>query len=128
MIPPMVFFAGLLFACWLLSLEASASGPVVDLEVFVRAGCPHCEEAKSFLRDLQQRRPALRILIRDVGQDPSALTRLETLARQQTVTLIGVPAFYLQGRLIIGYRDAETTGADLLALLETAAPALDSEP
>jgi glutaredoxin len=124
----MVFFAGLLFACWLLSLEASASGPVVDLEVFVRAGCPHCEEAKSFLRDLQQRRPALRILIRDVGQDPSALTRLETLARQQAVTLIGVPAFYLQGRLIIGYRDAETTGADLLALLETAAPALDSEP
>lgn len=126
-----ILYAGLVFVClWLLGSEVSvhASEPTADVEVFVRAGCPHCEAAKAFLRELRQRRPALHILVRDVGQDQTALTRLETLARRQAVTLIGVPAFYLQGELIIGYQDAGTTGARLLALLDRAAPSLDSEP
>lgn len=126
-----ILYAGLVFVClWLLGSEVSvhASEPAADVEVFVRAGCPHCEAAKAFLLELRQRRPALHILVRDVGQDQTALTRLETLARRQAVTLIGVPAFYLQGELIIGYQDAGTTGASLLALLDRAAPSLDSEP
>ncbi len=121
-------YAGLVLAClWLFCSEVSvhASEPPVDLEVFVRAGCPHCESAKIFLHDLQQRRPALRLLIRDIGQDQSALTRLETLARRRALPL-GVPAFYLQGELIIGYQDAATTGANLLALIERSTPAPDS--
>ncbi|MBL8070784.1 MAG: NrdH-redoxin, partial [Nitrospira sp.] len=97
-----ILYAGLVFVClWLLGSEVSvhASEPTADVEVFVRAGCPHCEAAKAFLLELRQRRPALHILVRDVGQDQTALTRLETLARRQAVTLIGVPAFYLQGEL-----------------------------
>ena len=124
-----IFYAGLIFVClWLLGSEVSvyASEPTADLEVFVRAGCPHCEAAKAFLLELRQRRPALQILVRDVGQDQTALTRLETLARRQAVTLVGVPAFYLQGQLIIGYQDAGTTGAGLLALIDRSTPAPDS--
>ncbi len=126
-----VLYAGLLLGClWLPGSELSvhASDPPVDMEVFVRAGCPHCEAAKKFLRDLQQRRPALHLLVRDVGQDRFALTRLETLAKRQAVTFIGVPAFYLHGELIIGYQDADTTSVTLLALLDKTTPALDSEP
>ena len=115
---------------WLLGEGAvvRASEPAADLEVFVRAGCPHCEAAKTFLRDLQHHRPALRILIRDVGQDRSALARFEMLASRQAVNLIGVPAFYLQGELIIGYQDAQTTGTRLLALLDRRPVAPDAEP
>ena len=43
-----IFYAGLMFVClWLLGSEVSihASKPTADLEVFVRAGCPHCEAA-----------------------------------------------------------------------------------
>lgn len=123
--------AGLLLAClWLPGSEVwgLASESTVDLEVFVRAGCPHCEAATTFLRDLQRHRPTLQIQLRDVGRDQSALTRLETLAKQRAVTILGVPAFYLQGELIVGYRDAETTGADLLALIDKASPVLGSEP
>ncbi len=126
-----VLYAGLLLAwLWLLGSQVSghAADPIVDVEVFVRAGCPHCEAAKSFLLELQQRRPALHILVRDVGQDQSALTRLEMLARRQVGTLLGVPAFYLQGELIIGFQGVETTGAQLLALLDRASPPADFEP
>ncbi|WHZ16476.1 MAG: hypothetical protein OJF52_003326 [Nitrospira sp.] len=102
--------------------------PAPDLEVFVRAGCPHCEAAKAFLRDLQERRPGLRILIQDVSQDRSALARLELLAGRQGVNPIGVPAFYLRGELIIGYQDAQTTGARLLALLDRTPTGAEAEP
>jgi glutaredoxin len=121
---------GLLLAClWLLGEAAAlhASDQAVDIEVFVRAGCPHCEAAKTFLRDLQQRRPALRILIRDVGQDQTAMARLELLAKQRAVTPMGVPAFFLQGELVIGYQDAQTTGAGILTLLDRKPAAPDTE-
>lgn len=44
------------------------------------------------------------------------------------MTPIGVPAFYLQDELIIGYQDAQTTGARLLALLDANPAAFDAEP
>ncbi len=109
-------------------VTARASEPTVHLEVFVRAGCPHCEAAKTFLHELERRRPALRILIQDVGQDQAALARLGMLARRYAVTPIGVPAFYLQDELIIGYQDAQTTGARLLALLDAKPATPDAEP
>lgn len=109
------------------AVTARASESAVNLEVFVRAGCPHCEAAKTFLHELEQRRPALRILIQDVGQDQAALARLGMLARRYAVTPIGVPAFYLQDELIIGYQDAQTTGA-LLALLDANPATFDAEP
>ncbi|MEP7151765.1 MAG: NrdH-redoxin [Nitrospira sp.] len=110
------------------AVTALASETAVDLEVFVRAGCPHCEAAKTFLHELQRRRPELRILIQDIGQDQAARARLGMLARRYAVTPIGVPAFYLQGELIIGYQDAQTTGARLLALLDANPAAFDAEP
>ena len=38
-----------------------------DLEVFVRQGCPHCENAKTFLSQLEQRYPQLTVTVRDIG-------------------------------------------------------------
>jgi len=38
-----------------------------DIEVFVRAGCPHREAAKGFLDHLQRERPGLRITFSQAG-------------------------------------------------------------
>lgn len=96
--------------------------PLADLEVFVRKGCPHCEEAKLFLEDLQREQPALRILIRDLAEDPAALVRLETLAMQLDVKRVGIPAFLVRGQLIIGYAGPSTTGQHVKALLKRPPP------
>ena len=98
---------------------ASVDRPGVDLEVFVREGCPHCADAKTFLTGLQERLPALRIAIYDVGDDPDALARLIELAKQQNVHSIGVPAFYVADHLLIGYSGPSTTGSRILRLLDT---------
>lgn len=100
------------------SYSANPPQSETDIEVFTRQGCPHCAAAKPFLAQLQQERPALRVLIRDVEKDPSALARLRELATQHGGQAVGVPAFYLRGTLLIGYRSANTTGQQILALLD----------
>ena len=59
----------------------------VELEVFVREGCPRCEDAKRFLSQLQAERSGLQVHYRDVGREPEALARLQELASQQSATL-----------------------------------------
>jgi glutaredoxin len=100
------------------SFGASQVGSDSDIEVFVREGCPHCAAAKRFLVELQRERPGLRILFHDVGKDPAALSRLNALAETKNVRPIGVPAFYLQGELLVGFLNEQTTGTQLRAMLD----------
>jgi hypothetical protein len=110
----------LLIAVWIVggSVAAASGLSGVDLEVFVRPGCPYCDRAKLFLNDLQRQRPALRIRIRDISQDPEALRDLEGLAEQFGVQAIAVPAFYGRGGLIVGFLTPETTGRAVESLLD----------
>lgn len=80
-----------------------------DIEVFVRKGCPHCARAKEFLAKLQQERPDLRILIRDVEQDPDALSRLRDLSAANGSPM-RVPSFLVQSDFLVGFSDETTTG------------------
>ena len=81
-----------------------------DIEVFVRNGCPHCAKAELFLQTLKQEQPSLKVIIRDVIQEPAALERLQHLAKNQETGTVRVPAFNVGGQLIVGYSDEITTG------------------
>jgi glutaredoxin len=103
-------------------LPAGAEGPPgPDIEMFSREGCPYCEAALVFLEELRRQRPELRIQVHDVQEDAHARARFLALARRERVEHLGVPAFHLRGRLIIGFSGPETTGAELKALLEVPA-------
>ena len=109
--------------CLVLLAPGSGAGvqagePVPDLEVFVRAGCPHCEAAKTFLDDLQRERPSVRIALHDVAEDSAARQRLAMLAAERGLASIGVPTFLLGTELIVGFRSADTTGAEIRARLD----------
>lgn len=123
--PLFAFAAGSLLSVWVLDLTCAIPGyadnrqpPSVDLEVFTRAGCPRCAAAAPFLADLQRERPALHIRMYDIEEDPATFERLKELATTHGVQIVGVPAFYLRGELLIGYRSAETTGMQIKALLD----------
>lgn len=98
-----------------------------DIEVFVRAGCPHCEAAKIFLDDLRRERPSLHIALYDIAADATARQRLATLA-SHGITTIGVPTFLIGTEVIVGFQSADTTGAEIRAKLDRNAPAADSRP
>src|SRR5512139_1483353 len=89
------------------AVPQSAAQPA-DIEVFVREGCPHCARAKEFLAGLQRERPQLRIIFHDVGQEPAALARLQSLAERHGEAT-RVPAFEVGGQLIIGYSEEAGT-------------------
>ncbi len=86
------------------------SAPQADIEIFVRAGCSHCAAAEKFLLRLQQEQPGLRIVIRDVGREPAALERLKRLAGNRQTGPLSVPAFAVDGQLIVGFADEASTG------------------
>jgi glutaredoxin len=129
-LPGVIGQLDLLFVLWLLfsgaPLHAEGSSP--DLEVFVRAGCPHCEAAKIFLDELQREQPSVRIALYDVGEDAAAQQRLVSLAIERGITNIGVPAFLIGTELIIGFLSAETTGADIRARLDRETQGLAPPP
>jgi glutaredoxin len=94
----------------------------VDIEVYVRTGCPHCEKAEAFLEYLKRENPNLNILIHDLASEPTQLERLQKLAEQQGETSLRVPAFRIGEQLIIGYSDETTTGHLIRNALTTQQP------
>ena len=105
------------------SVEAP-SAQSADIEAFVREGCPHCAEARKFLAKLQQEQPQLRIAIRDVGREPAALERLQSIAESRGNVQVRVPAFAVGGQLIVGYSKAASDKLirDTLARARPSAP------
>jgi glutaredoxin len=99
-----------------ITTQAGATPP--DLEVFVRAGCPHCEAAKIFVEELRREQPSLQIAVYDIAENPAALQRLQTLAADRDMTGVGVPTFLIDTELIVGFLSADTTGAEIRARLD----------
>lgn len=94
----------------------------INIEVFVREGCPHCAKAKEFLAKLQHEKPELRVAIHDVAQDPAAMQRLQSIAKNQHAPMLRVPAFVVNGQLIVGYSDEASSGQLIRDTLARAPP------
>ncbi len=109
--------------------DAARSAPQpVDVEVFVREGCPHCAAAEAFLVTLGKERPELRISIRDVGSEPSALARLKEIANAQATGSVRVPAIFLRGQLLVGFSSEAGTDKLVRAALAARPVAATSTP
>lgn len=107
---------------------AAQSAPQpVDVEAFVREGCPHCASAEEFLATLGRERPELRIAIRDVGREPAALERLRDIAKAQGTDSVRVPAVFLRGQLIVGFSPEAGTDKLIRAALASK-PAATAAP
>lgn len=89
-----------------------------DVELFSRAGCPHCAAAKQFLEALKAERPGLTVTVQEVDTDVRARQRLEALAAERKQAVPGVPALLVNGELVFGFDRAETTGALVRELLD----------
>lgn len=89
-----------------------------DVELFSRAGCPHCAAAKEFLEALKAERPGLTLAVQEVDTDVRARQRLEALAAERKQAVPGVPALLVGGELIFGFDRPETTGARVRELLD----------
>ena len=84
------------------------------LHVFVHPECPHCHAAQVFLKA----HPEIEMDLHDVSTPASErLFRMVADELGIPISTLGVPLFVFGDRYIIGFDTAETTGAQLIALV-----------
>lgn len=101
---------------------ADTGSQTIDMEVFVRDGCPQCDKAKEFLAKLQNLQPQLNIIIRDVRKEPAALELLKRMAENLEDATLDYPAFVVGGQLILGFSEEDSTAQYILEALEASHP------
>lgn len=116
----------LLIVVQLLAITPAASQSTIvehpTLEVFVRDGCPHCADAKEFLGPFAALRPWLRVVYRSVDVDAAARDDLVRHSQNAGVWPPGVPTFVIDGKVLVGFQDASTTGGQLAELVAHRSP------
>ncbi len=119
-----IAMAALLVACSV--VRVSAREPCDRVEMWSREGCPHCDAAKEFLAGLEARVAGLQVELHDVVKEPAALASLRVLADHEHLAALSVPTFRVCDTVLVGFRDAATTGAQIEELVRGAAPAGDA--
>lgn len=109
-----VAFHGFSLLC-LIQLSCPVAAAAVEpacstIDAYVRAGCPHCADARVFLQELQRRQTTLTVRYHDVGSEPSALTDLLELSERHEIEQPGVPSFFICGAFYSGFSEEAGTG------------------
>jgi hypothetical protein len=102
------------------ALAGDAPGePRATLLFFWRHGCPHCEEAKPFVRDLARERPELEVRWIDVRGEPADRELFLATMRRLEVQAAGVPTFVIGDQLVVGFLPGSTE-REVRALVDAA--------
>lgn len=88
----------------------------VQLYVFWSRTCPHCAKAIQFLDQLSAREPWIQVRPFELGADRAHVERYIEMARALGEEARSVPAFFVCGRMITGFDDADGIGAQLVGL------------
>jgi glutaredoxin len=102
--------------------QAETTAPAASevLEVYVREGCPHCADAKAYLRGFAAERPWLRVELRAVDQDAAARDALVRVTEDAGYWPPAVPTFVFGERVLVGFSDAARSGPELARLVDPA--------
>jgi len=111
-----------LLLCWCLLVgQVNAQPPAapelagVDVHLFWRIGCPHCEKARTFLQAASMRDPGLRIHEYEVNAEAQNLRAFGRAVEYFSIARPAVPLLIVGDRHWIGYGDDATSGAAILA-------------
>ena len=108
--------------------KAESPGDVrVKLHFFWSETCPHCARALSFLEPFGRERPWLLIESYEVAASPENRALFATLAAELGEEIRGVPTFFLCGRMVVGFDNAEGSGAALGAMADACRAFLQEE-
>lgn len=94
-----------------LDVEPAAPTPEaarVTLLFFWGVGCPHCEEAKPFVKKLERERPRLGVESIEVKQDRAGRKRFIDTMRRLGAQAVGVPTFVVGEKYVVGFSKGVT--------------------
>jgi hypothetical protein len=91
----------------------------VTLELFWGIGCPHCEQAKPFVDELEASDPELRVRRWEVRQDEAGRAHFIETMQRLGAEAVGIPTFVVAERYVIGFQ-AGSTEEQVRALIRSA--------
>jgi len=104
-----------LLAMLLVLLALPAAAAEVDVHVFWRIGCPHCEREIEFLDRLAAANPAVRVHKYEVSRERANARLMVQMADRLGVEAGSVPLAVIGDRAWVGYDEDATTGRELEA-------------
>ena len=107
----------LLLLAVLLGLAESASAACESVDIYVRDGCPHCEQASAFLQRVKREHPSVTINVFEVSGNAQNLARLEQLSQANGIARPGVPTLVICDLVIVGYAEQLGTPQKILSTL-----------
>jgi hypothetical protein len=93
-------------------------GAQVHLYFFWSETCPHCEEARPFVEAIPRERPWVRLHSLEVSANRDNARRFVELAQSLGQAAEAVPTLAVCGEMEVGWQDAASSGAALLARLD----------
>ncbi|MFA6512421.1 MAG: hypothetical protein WCV86_04850 [Patescibacteria group bacterium] len=111
-----IFFLIISFFLGIIPFAARAQEDVlhpVDVYFFWGDGCPHCAKEESFLEQIQERYPSMRVHALEVWHDAENRALLSAVGNALSLDVSGVPVAIIGGQYIPGYYTDETTGAEI---------------
>lgn len=110
--------------------SAAATPAIVEVQLFWRIGCPHCEKARTFLQAAAARDPGLRVHEYEINAGPQNRRAFTRAVERFAIANPAVPLVILGDRHWVGYDDDATTGAEMLSAVRAcrATPCVDAGP
>jgi len=99
--------------------SAADGTPVVRLYYFYSPTCPHCQAAAPYIDELRARWPWLEVQKYAVKDNRANAKFYYETALSLGTQALSVPGFIFCRQVLIGYDDAQTTGAEIAQALET---------
>ena len=102
-----------LLAMLLMLLALPAAAAEVDVHVFWRIGCPHCEREIEFLDRLAASNPGIRVRKYEVSRERANARLMVQMADRLGVEAGSVPLTIIGDRAWVGYDEDATTGREM---------------
>ncbi len=83
-------------------------GPEVTLLFFWGVACPHCEQAKPFVEELENEERRLRVDRVEVRDDRAGRVRFIDTMRRLGAQAVGIPTFVVGERYVVGFQEGVT--------------------
>ena len=98
----------ILLALSAMCFAQQASKGTITMYFFWGQGCPHCEEMKPFISEMQSKYPQLAVKSLETFNDPANNQFFEAMARAYNKTADGVPGTFLGDQMFEGYAKGQT--------------------
>src|SRR5512140_2906604 len=93
----------------------------VDVYLFWRDGCPHCERAIEYLRRLETEQPQMRLHEFEVSRNAANRAALIAYADRHKIEDLAVPFTVVGDEIRVGWGGEEFSGAPLKARIQACA-------